>query len=222
MAPIKIHRSWLGKINSEFEADKMKKLKSYLRSEIEKGKIIYPEEKNYFRALNSTPLENVNIVILGQDPYHGAGQANGLCFSVPEGIRFPPSLQNIFKELKSDLGCDVPKSGDLSAWAEQGVLLLNSVLTVEKEKPASHQKKGWEEFTNKIVSVVNDTNDHVVFILWGSYAQEKAEFVDQKRHLVLKSAHPSPLSSYRGFFGSKPFSQANQWLKAHGKKPITW
>ena len=222
MASIKIHPSWLEKINSEFETERMKKLKFFLKSEIEKGKIIFPESKNYFRALNYTPLNQVKVVILGQDPYHGSGQAHGLCFSVPEGLRFPPSLQNIFKELKADLGREVPKSGDLTGWAEQGVLLLNSVLTVEKEKPASHQKKGWEEFTDKIISVVNECNDHVVFILWGAYAQKKAAFVDEKRHLVLKSVHPSPLSSHRGFFGSKPFSQANQWLIAHHEKPIVW
>lgn len=222
MASIKIHPSWLEKVNSEFETTRMKKLKAFLKSETENGKIIYPEAKNYFRALNLTPLDLVKVVILGQDPYHGPGQAHGLCFSVPEGIRFPPSLQNIFKELKTDVGRDLPKSGDLSAWAEQGVLLLNSVLTVEKEKPASHQKKGWEEFTDKIISVVNDNNDHVVFILWGAYAQKKADFVDQNRHLILKSVHPSPLSSHRGFFGSKPFSQANQWLITQGKKPIDW
>lgn len=222
MATINIDPSWLKKLKSEFETERMKKLKLFLAHENESGKIIYPERKNYFRALNLTPLEKVKVVILGQDPYHGPGQAQGLCFSVPEGVRFPPSLQNIFKELKTDLGKELPASGDLTRWAEQGVLLLNSVLTVEKEKAASHQKIGWEEFTDQIVSVVNENCDHVVFILWGAYAQKKAEFVELKKHLVLKSVHPSPLSSHRGFFGSKPFSQANTWLSKKGMKPIQW
>lgn len=222
MAAINIHSSWLEKIKSEFETERMKKLKIFLANEYEKGKIIFPEKKNYFKALNLTPLDNVKVVILGQDPYHGPGQAQGLCFSVPEGIRTPPSLQNIFKELKFDLQKEIPKSGDLSRWAQQGVLLLNSVLTVEKDKAASHQKKGWEEFTDKIISVVNGNRENVVFILWGSYAQKKAEFVDLRRHLVLKSVHPSPLSSHRGFFGSKPFSTTNKWLSSKGLDPIEW
>ncbi len=162
------------------------------------------------------------MVILGQDPYHGPGQAHGLSFSVPEGVRFPPSLLNIFKELESDLGKEIPKSGNLERWAKQGVLLLNSVLTVEESKAAAHQKKGWEQFTDKIIEVVNAECDHVVFILWGAYAQKKAAFVDRKKHLVLESVHPSPLSSHRGFFGSKPFSQANKWLQSKGLGPIDW
>lgn len=222
MATINIDPSWLKNIQSEFDTERMKKLKLFLAHEYQCGKTIYPEKKNYFAALNATPLENVKVIILGQDPYHGPGQAHGLCFSVPAGVRFPPSLQNIFKELKTDIGKELPAAGDLTAWAQQGVLLLNSVLTVEKDKAASHQKKGWEEFTDKIISVVNDNCKHVVFILWGSYAQKKAEFVDVKKHLVLKSVHPSPLSSHRGFFGSKPFSQANTWLTERGFKPIEW
>ncbi len=222
MAPINLSASWLKKLNSEFETERMKNLKLFLNEENKNGKIIYPDKKNYFRALELVPVEKVKVVILGQDPYHGPGQAHGLSFSVPDRVRFPPSLQNIFKELKDDLGLEIPKSGDLSRWAEQGVLLLNSVLTVEKDKAASHQKKGWEPFTDKIISVVNENCKHVVFILWGSYAQKKAEFVDSKKHLVLKGVHPSPLSSYRGFFGSKPFSQANTWLEAQGLTPIQW
>jgi uracil-DNA glycosylase len=159
---------------------------------------------------------------LGQDPYHGENQAHGLCFSVTEGTPFPPSLKNIFKELKDDIGCETPKSGDLTNWSKQGVLLLNSVLTVEKDKAASHQGKGWEQFTDKIISVVNEKTEHTVFILWGAYAQKKASFVDRSKHLVIESPHPSPLSSHRGFFGSKPFSQANAWLRSKGKSEIKW
>ena len=222
MAAIKIHPSWLKKIKSEFETVGMKKLKNFLENEISEGKIIYPERKNYFSALNLTPLNQVKVVILGQDPYHGPGQAHGLCFSVPSGIRPPPSLKNIFKELKFDLSIEIPKSGNLTPWAQQGVLLLNSVLTVEKEKPGSHQKKGWETLTDKIISVVSEQSPHAVFILWGAYAQKKAEFVDLKKHLVIKNVHPSPLSSHRGFFGSKPFSTTNDWLKSKNIKPINW
>ncbi len=222
MAPINIPTSWLQFLDSEFETPRTKKLKTFLADEYKNKKNIYPDKKSYFHALQLTPLPTVKVVILGQDPYHSAGQAHGLCFSVPEGIKPPPSLQNIFKELATDMGVEKPNSGDLSGWAEQGVLLLNSVLTVEDGKAASHQKKGWEEFTDKIISVVNAQCDHVVFILWGSYAQKKAEFVDTTKHLVLKSVHPSPLSSHRGFFGSKPFSKANHWLQSRGLAPINW
>lgn len=222
MALIKLSDSWLKLLKNEFEQDYMKQLKVFLASEYKKNKIIYPAAKNYFTALDLVPVESVKVVILGQDPYHGAGQAHGLSFSVQDGVRFPPSLQNIFKELKDDIGCEIPKSGDLTRWAEQGVLLLNSVLTVEQDKAASHQKQGWETFTDKIISVVNENCDHVVFILWGSYAQKKAQFVDRKKHFVIESVHPSPLSSHRGFFGSKPFSKANKWLKEKNIKPIDW
>lgn len=200
----------------------MKRLKEFLKHEYAAEKIIYPPQPLYFQALNLTPLNKVKVVILGQDPYHGPNQANGLCFSVAEGVRHPPSLQNIFKERKQDLGKEIPVSGDLSRWAEQGVLLLNSVLTVEGEQAASHQKKGWEEFTDKIISVVNENCENVVFILWGAYAQKKAAFVDTTRHHVLQSVHPSPLSSHRGFFGSKPFSKTNAWLESKKIKPIEW
>lgn len=222
MSQIKLSDSWLEHLESEFKTDRMKKLKSFLADEYKKNKIIYPAKSDYFKALDLVDLDKVKVVILGQDPYHGPGQAHGLCFSVKDGVRFPPSLQNIFKELKSDLNVDPPQSGNLTRWAEQGILLLNSVLTVEQEKAASHQNKGWEEFTSKIISVVNEKCPHVVFILWGAYAQKKAAFVDRTKHLVIESPHPSPLSSHRGFFGSKPFSKANNWLVKQGLTPIQW
>lgn len=222
MSQIKLSNSWLTHLQGEFGKDYMKKLKLFLQTEYQQKKIIFPSAQNYFRALDLVDLESVRVVLLGQDPYHGEGQAHGLCFSVQEGTAFPPSLQNIFKELRSDLGIEPPKSGDLTAWAEQGVLLLNSVLTVEKDKAASHQQQGWEIFTDKIISVVNDNCESVVFILWGAYAQKKAAFVDRKKHFVIESPHPSPLSSHRGFFGSKPFSKTNQWLESKGLKTIRW
>ncbi|MFN3454106.1 MAG: uracil-DNA glycosylase [Pseudobdellovibrio sp.] len=222
MSDIKLNNTWLKHLQSEFESDYMKDLKSFLKKEYTQKKVIYPEAKNYFKAMDLVDIENVKVVILGQDPYHGPGQAHGLCFSVQDGIRFPPSLQNIFKELKSDLNVDIPQTGNLERWGKQGVLLLNSVLTVEGGKAASHQGQGWEKFTDKIIEVVNKECPHVVFILWGSYAQKKAAFVDRKKHLVLESVHPSPLSSHRGFFGSKPFSKANKWLKDHGLAPVQW
>ncbi len=222
MSDIKLTDSWQKRLKSEFELSYMKDLKSFLKKEYNQKKVIYPDRKNYFKALDLVDLKNVKVVILGQDPYHGPGQAHGLCFSVKDGIRFPPSLQNIFKELQSDLGIAVPKTGNLERWGEQGVLLLNSVLTVEDGKAAAHQKKGWEQFTDKIIDVVNENCDHVVFILWGAYAQKKAAFVSRKKHLVIESVHPSPLSSHRGFFGSKPFSKANDWLKSKELKPIQW
>lgn len=222
MSQIKLSNSWLRHLQAEFEQDYMKNLKTFLTGEYKKNKIIYPAAENYFRALDLVPLEEVKVVILGQDPYHGEGQAHGLCFSVNDGVRFPPSLQNIFKELQADLGQKPPVSGDLSRWARQGVLLLNSVLTVEKDQAASHQGRGWEKLTDKIVSVVDGHCPHVVFILWGAYAQKKAGFVSRKKHLVLESVHPSPLSAHRGFFGSKPFSKANMWLRQNGLKEIEW
>lgn len=222
MSEIKLDPSWLKFLEKEFKSDYMVHLKKFLKSQYDQKKIIYPKASEYFYALNKTKLKDVKVVLLGQDPYHGPGQAHGLCFSVQDGVRFPPSLQNIFKELKSDLDVEIRKSGDLTSWAEQGVLLLNSVLTVEKDKAGSHQKQGWETFTDKIISVVNEQCEHVVFILWGSYAQKKAAFVDRSKHLVLESVHPSPLSSHRGFFGSKPFSKANAYLVKNGKKAIKW
>lgn len=222
MANIKLSDSWRNHLESEFQTAYMKDLKSFLQKEYEAGKTIYPDAKKYFNALDLVDLKNVKVVILGQDPYHGPGQAHGLSFSVPEGVRFPPSLLNIFKELKADLGKEMPTSGNLERWAKQGVLLLNAVLTVEESKAAAHQGRGWEKFTDKIIEVVNRECDHVVFILWGAYAQKKAAFVDRKKHLVLESVHPSPLSSHRGFFGSKPFSKANSWLREQGLEPIDW
>jgi uracil-DNA glycosylase len=222
MLQIKLSNSWLKYLEEEFSKEYMKKLKIFLSEQEKMKKIIYPPSKKYFLALDLVDLKNVKVVILGQDPYHGEGEAHGLCFSVQDGLRFPPSLRNIFKELNSDLNIETPESGDLTRWAKQGVLLLNSVLTVEKDMPASHQKQGWEEFTDKIINVVNENCNHVVFILWGAYAQKKAAFVDRKNHLVLESVHPSPLSAHRGFFGSKPFSKANAWLKKNGINEIKW
>jgi uracil-DNA glycosylase len=200
----------------------MAALKEFLVAERDKGKRIFPKGSEWFHALDATPLEQVRVVILGQDPYHGEGQAHGLCFSVKPGVRPPPSLINIYKEMKSDLGLEPPSHGNLDAWAKQGVLLLNAVLTVEAGLAASHQGKGWERFTDAVIRLVNDQPRPVVFILWGSYAQRKAAFVDRQRHLVLTSAHPSPLSAHNGFFGSRPFSKANEFLMANGEGPIDW
>lgn len=219
---IKLDSSWKQHLHVEFETDRMKKLKSFLAAEYKAGKTIYPRGDEYFAALNLTPFDKVRVVIVGQDPYHGPGQAHGLCFSVRDGIRFPPSLQNIYKELHADLGLPIPKSGSLIKWAEQGVLLLNAVLTVEDGKAAAHQGKGWEEFTDKIIHVLNEEKENLVFILWGSYAQKKASFVDRKKHLVLEAVHPSPLSAHRGFFGTKPFSKTNAYLKSKGLGEIDW
>ena len=222
MSQIKLSNGWLKHLESEFEKDYMKNLKKFLKSEYENGKTIYPAKQNYFAALNLVEPENIKVVILGQDPYHGEGQAHGLCFSVQEGKPLPPSLQNIYKELYFDLKIPIAKSGDLTRWARQGVLLLNSVLTVEKDRAASHQKKGWEQFTDRIIQVIDQNCDGVVFILWGSYAQKKAAFVNRDKHLVIENVHPSPLSAHRGFLGSRPFSQTNKWLKEHGKLEILW
>ena len=219
---INLHESWRGPLQPQFDAPYMSVLKAFLTDEKAAGKSIYPKGSEWFAALDATPLELVRVVILGQDPYHGEGQAHGLCFSVQHGVRPPPSLMNIYKEMKTDLGIDPPKHGHLSSWAEQGVLLLNSVLTVEAHKATSHQGKGWEKFTDEIIRLVNDQPHPVVFILWGSYAQKKAAFVDQSKHLVLKSVHPSPLSAHNGFLGSKPFSQANAFLKSKGRGEIDW
>jgi uracil-DNA glycosylase len=200
----------------------MQGLRQFLQHEKQNKKVIYPLASQYFSALNLTPFDEVKVVILGQDPYHGFGQAHGLCFSVPPTVKTPPSLVNIYKELKGDLGIERANHGCLIHWAEQGVLLLNSVLTVEKEKAASHQGKGWERFTDKIISLINEHSEQVVFMLWGSYAQRKGELINRSKHLVLTAPHPSPLSAHRGFFGKKPFSQANDYLEGHGKSPIEW
>ena len=219
---VNLNYSWRTPLQPQFDSSYMADLKAFLLTEKNAGKVIYPKGSEWFAALDATPLENVRVVILGQDPYHGEGQAHGLCFSVQHGVRPPPSLMNIYKEIKADLGLEPPKHGNLKAWAEQGVLLLNSVLTVEAGKAASHQGKGWEKFTDAIIQLVNDQPNPVVFILWGSYAQKKAAFVDQSKHLVLKSVHPSPLSAHNGFFGSKPFSQANAFLKSKARSEIDW
>jgi uracil-DNA glycosylase len=219
---VNLIESWRAPLQPQFDSSYMADLKSFLATEKSAGKTIYPKGSEWFAALDATPLEQVRVVILGQDPYHGEGQAHGLCFSVQHGVRPPPSLMNIYKEMKTDLGIDPPKHGHLSSWAQQGILLLNSVLTVEAHKAASHQGKGWEKFTDEIIRLVNDQPHPVVFILWGSYAQKKAAFVDQSKHLVLKSVHPSPLSAHNGFFGSKPFSQTNAFLKAQGRGEIDW
>lgn len=220
---IKLEPSWKAKLLPEFSAPYMLKLKSFLKSEITKGKVIYPKPNEYFEAFSRTPYDKVKVVILGQDPYHGPGQAHGLCFSVQKGVRPPPSLINIFKELKTDIpGFEIPKDGDLTAWADQGVLLLNATLTVEKNLAASHQKKGWEEFTDAVLKRLNESNKPKVFILWGSSAQKKGAFIDEKKHLVIKAVHPSPLSAHRGFFGHRPFSKANAFLKKTNQEPIDW
>jgi uracil-DNA glycosylase len=219
---VKLHSSWLEKIGSEFDEPYMRDLSAFLRSEKKAKKVIFPPGKLIFNALDSTPFDDVKVVILGQDPYHGPGQAHGLCFSVQPGVPFPPSLQNIFKELHASLQMPFPQSGCLQAWADQGVLLLNATLTVEQAKAGSHQGKGWERFTDAVIHALNEQRENIVFVLWGSYAQKKAAFVDQKRHLVLKSPHPSPLSAHRGFFGNGHFIQANEYLKKNNISPIDW
>jgi uracil-DNA glycosylase len=219
---IKLHESWLRALQPQFDAEYMTALRAFLVAEREAGKQIFPKGNEWFHALDTTPLDQVRVVILGQDPYHGDGQAHGLCFSVKPGVAPPPSLINIYKELKADLGLDPPRHGCLENWAQQGVLMLNAVLTVEAHKAASHQGKGWEKFTDAVIREVNALPHPVVFILWGNYAQKKAGFVDASRHLVLKSAHPSPLSAHNGFFGSRPFSRANAFLREKGLAEIDW
>jgi uracil-DNA glycosylase len=218
---VKIHPSWKEKLNSEFGKPYFNDLITFVKHEYGSQKI-FPPGKLIFNAFDRCPFDQVKVVLLGQDPYHGPGQANGLCFSVNDNVRFPPSLINIFKELESDLGQPQPLSGNLERWADQGVLLLNATLTVRAHNAGSHQGKGWEKFTDAVIAKVAFELDNVVFILWGSYAQKKAAVVDTSRHCVIKSPHPSPLSAHRGFFGSKPFSQANQYLLSQGKKPIEW
>lgn len=219
---MKIHQSWKTRLADDFASPRMETLRSFLKAEQSAGKRIFPRGSEWFRALDLTPLDQVRVVILGQDPYHGEGQAHGLCFSVQPGVRPPPSLVNIYKELESDLGLPRPKHGFLEHWAKQGVLLLNSVLTVEMGQAASHKRKGWEQFTDEVIRAVNDQPQPAVFLLWGAYAQKKAAFVDGTRHLVLKAAHPSPLSAHNGFFGCRHFSKANAFLTANGEAPINW
>lgn len=219
---VKIEQSWKDVLSGEFEKEYFKKLTDFVRGEYLSGKTIYPEPKNIFNAFNLCPLSNVKVVIIGQDPYHEPGQAHGLCFSVESGVDFPPSLQNIYKEIESDIGHKSITNGDLSSWAKQGVLLLNSTLTVQAHVAASHSGKGWELFTDAVIRVVNENQKNVVYMLWGSFAQKKADFVDSQNNLILKSAHPSPLSAYRGFFGNHHFSRANEYLVQKGKVPIEW
>jgi len=219
---VKIGESWKAPLAAEFSDSYMADLKRFLLEQKQEGRRIFPKGAEYFRALDLTPLDEVRVVILGQDPYHGEGQAHGLCFSVQPGVRIPPSLVNIYKEMQDDLGIPPARHGFLEHWAKQGVLLLNSVLTVEMGRAASHQGRGWERFTDAVIRAVNEQEKPVVFILWGSYAQKKAAFVDRSRHLVLRSPHPSPLSAHNGFFGSRPFSKANAFLVEHGRKPIDW
>lgn len=219
---VRIDESWRTALQPEFDAPYMQTLRAFLVGEKAAGKVIFPKGSEIFRALNLTPLGKVKVVILGQDPYYGDGQAMGLCFSVRRGVPVPPSLVNIFRELQSDLGIPPARHGDLTHWAKQGVLLLNSVLTVERGRPASHEGKGWERFTEAVIARVNEQPTPVVFILWGAYAQKKAAFVDTKRHLVLRGRHPSPLSAHSGFFGGHYFSGANEFLESHGLTPIDW
>jgi uracil-DNA glycosylase len=219
---VKLEKDWLSLLEPEFERDYMKKLKSFLQAEKDAGKIIFPANSNIFNALNTTRLANIKIVIIGQDPYHGEGQAHGLSFSVPKGVRLPPSLQNIYKEIESEYDYKMPRTGDLTGWAEQGVLLLNATLTVQSGMAGSHHKKGWEEFTDAIIRAVNQKCENVVFLLWGSYAQKKGAHIDRKKHLVLESVHPSPLSAHRGFLGNGHFKKANDYLEKHGKEPVDW
>lgn len=222
MTDICLPESWQTALQDELTSDYMAALMSFLAAQKAAGRISYPDDNAWFRALELTPLDQVKVVILGQDPYHGPGQAHGLSFSVPPGVRPPPSLVNIYKELETDLGIPRQRHGFLEYWARQGVLLLNSVLTVEQAKAASHRKKGWERFTDAIVRAVSEKQDPVVFMLWGAYAQSKAAAVDSERHLILKAAHPSPLSAYNGFLGCKHFSQCNAFLTSKGLSPIDW
>ncbi len=219
---VKIESSWKKALEGEFEKDYFVKLAEFVRSEY-KASTVYPPAKFIFRAFELTPFEKVKVVILGQDPYHGAGQANGLCFAVNQDVRLPPSVQNIYKEISTDLGhpTNFP-NGDLEGWAKQGVLLLNATLTVKASSPGSHQNIGWEQFTDAVVKVLSERKDHLVFILWGAYAQKKGAVIDSSKHLLIKSAHPSPFSAYSGFFGSQPFSKCNNYLSLFGEESINW
>jgi len=218
---VQIEESWKKHLEQEFEKDYFIKLTDFVRNEYTRY-TVYPPGKFIFNAFSSCSFDKAKVVIIGQDPYHEPGQAHGLCFSVNDGIQFPPSLQNIFKEIENDLGTPAPESGNLTRWAEQGVLLMNATLTVRAHQAGSHQNKGWEEFTDAAIRHLAEEREHLVFILWGSYAQKKGAFIDRNKHLVLASAHPSPLSSYRGFFGNKHFCKANNYLLANGKEPIVW
>ena len=218
---VRIDESWRERLQSEFDAPYFAQLTDFVRHEYATTRV-YPPGSQMFAAFDACPFDKVKVVILGQDPYHEPGQAHGLCFSVNDGVPFPPSLQNIFKEIHDDLGTPVPMSGDLTRWANQGVLLLNATLTVRAHQAGSHQNKGWEQFTDAVIHRLAQERENLVFILWGSYAQRKGEFIDRSRHLVLQSPHPSPLSAHRGFFGNRHFSRTNEYLTAHGIEPILW
>ena len=218
---VKIENSWKLQLKNEFQQPYFSNLVQFVKQEYQ-TQTVYPPGKYIFNAFDQCPFDKVKVVILGQDPYHEPGQAHGLCFSVNDGVPFPPSLQNIFKEIQSDLGISIPKSGNLERWAQQGILLLNATLTVRAHSAGSHQRKGWEEFTDAAIHRIAEGKEHVAFILWGSFAQKKGEFINPDKHLVLKSPHPSPLSAHRGFFGNKHFSKVNEYLVATGQTPILW
>lgn len=218
---VRIAPDWKAILAAEFEQPYFTELVQFVRSEYASGQV-FPAGRNIFRAFDKCPFEQLKVVIIGQDPYHGEGQANGLCFSVAEGVSYPPSLQNIFKEVADDVGTPIPASGELDRWAEQGVLLLNAVLTVRAHEAASHAGRGWERFTDAVVRAISERKEGVVYLLWGSYAQRKGALADPTRNCILKAVHPSPLSAYRGFFGCRHFSQANAYLRAHGKEEIRW
>ena len=218
---IKIESGWKEHLKDEFEKPYFTDLTKFVKAEYTTQKV-YPPGKLIFNAFEKCPFDKVKVVILGQDPYHEPGQAHGLCFSVPDGISLPPSLQNIFKEIRNDLDIPIPKSGNLERWAEQGVFLLNATLTVRAHQAGSHQKKGWETFTDYVIRMLSDSGEHLVFLLWGAYAQRKGELINANKHLVLSSVHPSPLSAHRGFFGNHQFSKTNEYLFAYGKEPIKW
>lgn len=218
---VKISESWKNLLQEEFNKPYFEELTRFVKSEYSAGQV-FPAGRNIFRAFDKCPFDKLKVVIIGQDPYHGVGQANGLCFSVDDGVQYPPSLQNIFKEIHDDIGSPIPSSGNLDRWAEQGVLLLNAVLTVRAHQAASHAGRGWEQFTDAVVRTIAQRKDGVVYMLWGNYAQRKGQIADPERNLILKSVHPSPLSVYRGFFGCKHFSKANDYLIQQGKEPIVW
>lgn len=219
---VKIEPSWKKALAPEFDKEYFVRLTEFVKKEYQSA-TVYPPPKFIFRAFELTPFDQVKVVILGQDPYHGAGQANGLCFAVNPGVRLPPSVQNIFKEIHTDLGRPTSfPTGDLEGWARQGVLLLNATLTVQAGAPASHQKRGWEQFSDSVISVLSQQKENLVFILWGNYAKQKGAVIDRQRHLVIESPHPSPFSAYSGFFGSRPFSQCNKYLREHGQTEINW
>lgn len=219
---VKIESSWKEILHNEFEKPYFQHIPLHLKTEKSQGKIIYPPGAYIFNAFNTTPFDKIKVVIIGQDPYHGPGQAHGLCFSVQKGVPPPPSLVNIFKELKEDTGMAIPRHGNLTKWAQQGVFLLNASLTVRAGEPMSHSKIGWAQFTDSVIKTISDKKEHVVFFLWGKFAQDKKILIDEKKHLVLKAAHPSPLSAHSGFFGCRHFSKANQYLMSKGIDPVDW